>query len=81
MEEIIAYNVFEKSQYSNSKDVNIIKEMLVNAVENLLTKKQRQCIKMHYFEGMPMNQIARELGVCPSTVTRNTSRQRSDFQF
>ena len=71
MEDIVAYNIFNNTEISNSDNVNIIKDMLTNAVDTMLTNKQKKCIKMHYYMGMPMNKIAKELGVCPSTVTRN----------
>ena len=71
MENIISYNIFNNADVSNGDSINIIKDMLLNALDTILTKKQRKRIKMPYYMGMPMNKIAKELGVCPSTVTRN----------
>lgn len=69
-ENILSYNIYNQSGFSNSENLSKVKTMLTKGIENLLTEKQRKCIVMHYFEKKPMKQIAKELGVCPSTVTR-----------
>ena len=46
------------------------KDMLLDAIETILTEKQKKYVKMHYFMDKPMKEIAKELGVNPSTVTR-----------
>lgn len=69
-ENLLAYNLYNQTGYSNTEDRNNIKKMLKVGIDNMLTEKQRKCVIMHYFEKKPMKQIAKELGVCPSTVTR-----------
>ncbi|MGN1131987.1 MAG: sigma-70 family RNA polymerase sigma factor [Ruminococcus sp.] len=70
IDNMVSYKLYTQSGICNSQDVNMAKDMLLNAIETILTEKQKKCVKMHYFMDMPMNQIAKELGVNPSTVTR-----------
>ena len=54
-----------------------IERLLTNlpmAVEEELTPRQRQILRMHFSEGKRVTQIARELGVNKSTVSRTIAR-------
>ena len=68
---MVAYNIYNAPDSSNTNQIEKIRTILTEAVDTLLTEKQKRCIKMHFFQEMPMNKIAAELGVNPSTVTRN----------
>lgn len=70
IDNMVSYKLYTQSGICNSRDVEMAKDMLLDAIETILTEKQKKCVKMHYFMDMPMNQIAKELGVNPSTVTR-----------
>ncbi|MCI8910404.1 MAG: sigma-70 family RNA polymerase sigma factor [Oscillibacter sp.] len=39
-----------------------------------LTPRQRQLLELHYDQGLSVCAIARQLGVCPSTVSRTLRR-------
>ena len=39
-----------------------------------LTERQRELIELHYLKGMSMTEIAAELDICPSTVSRTLKR-------
>lgn len=54
-----------------------MKEAVLKAMENELSDKQRQTLELYYFKEMTMQEIADELGVCRSTVSRSLSRARS----
>lgn len=65
---------FEKSLMggdSNSEKRQKIKHLLVDAMENDLTDRQRYCLTEYYFNGKKMKTIADELGVTPPVVTRH----------
>ena len=47
---------------------------LPRAMEEELTRRQRQMLKMHFFEGKSVTAIARELNLSKSTVSRTISR-------
>ena len=70
IDNMVSYKLYNQSGISNSNDVNMAKDLLLDAIETVLTEKQKKYVKMHYFMDKPMNQIAKELGVNPSTVTR-----------
>ena len=55
----------------NSRDIEKMKNMLRNAMEYMLTDKQKKCITMYYFEHRNMNEIAKAMGVNKSTVSRH----------
>ena len=46
------------------------------AMNTELTERQRQMVTMHYFDGMRQIDIARKLGLDPSTVSRTLNRAR-----
>lgn len=70
IDNMVSYKLYNQSGISNSNDVNMAKDLLLNAIDTVLTEKQKKYVEMHYFMDKPMNQIAKELGVNPSTVTR-----------
>jgi len=65
-----SYDCFEIAE-DNSEKVKEMKHLLRRAIRNELTDKQRYCLCEHYFKKRSMKDIAAELGVNPSTVTRH----------
>lgn len=47
---------------------------LKKVIEKELTEQQRQVLIAYYFQNLTMSQIARERGVCVSTVSRTLHR-------
>ena len=70
IDNMVSYKLYNQSGISNSNDGNMAKDLLLNAIDTVLTEKQKKYVKMHYFMDKPMKEIAKELGVNPSTVTR-----------
>lgn len=56
---------------NNSDEIVRMKKILKKAILNELTDRQRICLSRYYFEGKSMKEIASELKICPSTVTRH----------
>ena len=54
--------------------LQVLCEALHQAIDTVLTPRQREIIQMHYFEQMRSVAIARELGINPSTVCRTMHR-------
>ncbi len=46
------------------------------AINEELTERQRELIKMYYLDGVNMTEIAHRLGLSPSTVSRTIKRGR-----
>ncbi len=60
----------------NESDLMRLKRNLRLAREQELTARQRQLLQMRYEEAMSVTQIARELGVDKSTVSRTITRAK-----
>ena len=54
----------------------IIRRALLSAIETSLTERQRQMLLLYYSENEKMSEIAAELGVNKSTVSRTLSKAR-----
>jgi len=61
---------------TNEERLSRLRRNLRQARERELTARQRQMLALYYDRGMKMNQIARELGVHPSTVSRTIRRAK-----
>ncbi len=60
----------------NSEQLSRLKRNLRQARELELTPRQRQVLAMHFDQGLSVTQIARELHVNPSTITRTLQRAK-----
>ncbi len=56
---------------NNSGEILRMKKILNKAIINELTDRQRYCICEYYLNGRSMKNIAGELSLNPSTVTRH----------
>ena len=56
---------------ANEKERNKMKSIMLKAVENDLTHRQRECITMYYFNNMKMREIAAVLSLTTPTVSRH----------
>lgn len=65
----IPYYDFDYSE-TNDNDIEKMKKTLRLAI-NKLTDRQKFCICEYYLNGKKMKEIALELGIHPSTVTRH----------
>ena len=59
---------------TNTGEMSRLKRNLVRAVREELTPRQREMLLLHYQQRLSVNEIARQLEVCPSTVTRTLER-------
>ena len=60
----------------NSEQLSRLKRKLRQARELELTPRQRQVLAMHFDQDLSVTQIARELHVNPSTITRTLQRAK-----
>jgi len=56
---------------TNKDERNMMKHILTKAISNELTDKQRFCIIEHFFKHRKQKEIAQELGINASTVSRH----------
>lgn len=59
---------------TNDDQIHRLKKNLRIAIEQDLTSRQRQMLSMYYFDNKKMEEIAVDLGVNKSTVSRTISR-------
>ena len=59
---------------TNRRHLEIAHRALHEVIDRELTPRQREMLLMRYYECKRASQIARELGVHPSTVTRTLRR-------
>lgn len=59
---------------SNTERVARVLTHLPRAMEEELTDRQRQILELHFYEDLTVTQIARKLGIHPSTVSRSLQR-------
>jgi len=67
---VLAYPHYRDSE-TNDSERSRMKRILQKAILDELTDKQRYCICEYYISGRCMKDIADELNVNPSTVTRH----------
>lgn len=63
-------------QGDNEEQLSRLRRNLRRAREQELTPRQQQMVEMYYDQGKTMPQIAAELGVVTSTVSRTIHRAR-----
>lgn len=60
----------------NSKQIERLKISLIKAIKSELTECQRTAVEEYYFNNKSVTQIAFEIGVNKSTVSRHLKRAR-----
>ena len=61
---------------TNEQRLNIVREALPKVIENRLTERQKECVRLYYFENKNMEQTATALGIERSSVSRTLKRAR-----
>ena len=61
---------------TNYREREAMSKSLKRALDVSLTQRQRLCLTMYYNDEMTMGQIAQELGVTESTVSRHIKAAR-----
>lgn len=51
-------------------------KVLTRAIEGELTERQKECIKLRYFDGMKVKEVAEKLGVTPPTACKHLKKAR-----
>ncbi len=70
--DLIAFRLYQGGA-SNRPERERMKRILSRAIRCELTERQRSCLVKHYLEGMKMKDIAKEMGLSKSTVSRHIS--------
>ena len=80
--EIMEQLAFQNTKSGNSNDARIqrMKKIMNIAMENELTQRQRDCIRMRYLENVSVKEIAEKIGIRPATVYKHISRAMCIFR-
>ena len=76
-EDAAALSVYVRAlseETSNRSELSRLKQNLLRALEEDVTERQREMLMLYYVRELNMRQVARQLGVCPSTVSRTIRR-------
>ncbi len=81
-ESMASINYYKNSLNEDCEDTNHKKmvSLLKNIVAGELTEKQRRCILLYYGEMMKMKDIANEMGIGISSVSRHIKRARQRIE-
>ena len=66
----------QENSNNNSELVLRLRQNLTRAREQELTRRQQEVLTLYFDQGMTMSQIARELGVSASTISRTVRRAK-----
>ncbi len=77
--DIIAYANFS-SYGSNNSDIKRMKQILSQALESELTPRQRECIVLYYYQNKTMSEVASDLSLSKSTVSRHLKAAKRKLQ-
>lgn len=63
-------------RHSEDNEVQLqrLQEKLLQAIDEILTPRQRQILLLFYFQNMTVSQIAEQLQIAKSTVSRSLTR-------
>ena len=78
----LEYQFYLRSLYGadNGDTRRRLVKNLRRAMDSELTPRQRQMLTLYFLQGVKMHEIAEELGVNKSTVSRTVSRGKSRLQ-
>ena len=76
----ILFSSFYPNSTTNSESRRKMKEIISKAIVTELTDMQRICLTEHYLNDKKQKEIASELGVNASTVSRHISSARRKLQ-
>ena len=76
----ILFSSFNPNSTTNSKSRRKMKEIISKAIVTELTDMQRICLTEHYLNDKKQKEIASELGLNASTVSRHISSARRKLQ-
>lgn len=67
----VFFGAYNNGGSTNNESRARMKKIMFDALNNELTDRQRMCLVEHYLNGRKEKEIALELGLSPSTVSRH----------
>lgn len=69
--------IFEET---NSQKIRSAVSLVGKVIASELTERQRQCLSLYYYGGLTMPEIASELGINKSSVSRAIGRAKARIE-
>lgn len=79
-ESLASLSNYQKSSFGGDGERQKLLRTLVRAIDGELTDRQRECVFCYYGQKMKISEIARKLGVYPSTVSRHLTKARGRLE-
>lgn len=76
-ESLIGISNYQKDKFSDNSEYKKMLEVLVRAIDGELTERQRQCVVMYYGKQISLKDIALELNISESTISRHLKKSRN----
>lgn len=70
-ENYVGFQQYNKDRNTNAASINRMKRILAKAIESELTPLQKHCFTEHFLNGKKQKEIAEQLGLNCSTVSRH----------
>jgi RNA polymerase sigma factor (sigma-70 family) len=69
-------NVSQFEEENNGERERMLRA-LRRAMEGELTERQRECVRLRYFDGKSVNEVADAIGVTPPTASKHLKKARA----
>ncbi len=69
--DFLLFNRYALTNNTNKKEIEKMKRVLFTAIRRELTPRQQQCVTEHFLNEKTQREVARELGLDESTVSRH----------
>lgn len=70
-----------EDENTNENSLLLIKHVLPRVIEEKLSDRQKECIRLYYFEQLKMNEVANLMGIDRTTVSRTLKRGRNRIKM
>ena len=78
----IAYDkTRENEAETNTHFISKLKKLIIHAIENDLTDRQKNMLKLYYFDNMNIPQIAHYYSLNKSTVSRHINNAKKKIKY
>ena len=79
-ENYIGFQQYNRNRSSNIASINRMKRILSKAIKNELTPLQKYCFTEHFLNGKKQKEIAEQLGLNCSTVSRHIAAAKKKLK-
>lgn len=79
LENVLGRQDFEEES-TNLGNLKAAKAVLRTALRQELTDRQRECVKLYFYDGLTEDEVGRTLGISKSTVCRHLQKAKQRLE-